>query len=242
MNQLIKLIASTFLFLHCAFAAGNISDKEKKEIEQLLLFEKASIRVKQGYDTGTLYILNVLVQGKNDTIYLTKDKKYLISGDVVGTQNGKLLEVPIDLEFAHNKEAFTFGTGKDEYILFTDMECPYCKRFEAYFAQIEKDVKIRIFFYPLSTHKNARDLSLYVMSQSSYPQKVKAMMHASKKESTQLKEKITSEELAKLELHLNKQIEVANLFGVQGTPTLLDAQGNKISWVAMLESYGIKVR
>lgn len=245
---MIKFIKTVFvLFAITSFANANeqISDKLIKEIESLNLFKGAQIKILRGFETEDLYLLNVNVRGQVTKIYLSKDKKYLIAGDVVNTDTGRAVEIadmPVDIKVAAGKEAFTFGKGSDEYVLFTDPECPYCKKFESYFSQIEDKVKIKVFFYPLPSHKNAKDISLYIMSKNSYEEKVKAMTTTNADTPAFLNRKIDNKKLANLEEKLNSQMEVANRLGVRGTPTVFDMKGNKVSWVEMLQKFGIVVK
>lgn len=223
-------------------AADKLSEKELKEIQALPLLNMAKVQVQDGTDFGSLYGLNVKVQGRMDTVFLTKDKKYLLPGDAISTQNGQPLELPIDISPTLGKEAFTFGKGKDEYVLFTDPECPYCKKFESYFSQIEDKVKIRVFFFPLSFHENAKDISLYIMSQNSYKDKVDAMINTTKDSEEFKNRKIDSTKLAKLEKSLEEQMTIATDLGISGTPTLFDKNGNRIVWAQMLQDFGIEVK
>ncbi len=223
-------------------AADKLSEKELKEIQALPLLNMAKVQVQDGTDFGSLYGLNVKVQGRMDTVFLTKDKKYLLPGDAISTQNGQPLELPIDISPTLGKEAFTFGKGKDEYVLFTDPECPYCKKFESYFSQIEDKVKIRVFFFPLSFHENAKDISLYIMSQNSYKDKVDAMINTTKDSEDFKNRKIDSTKLAKLEKSLEEQMTIATDLGISGTPTLFDKNGNRIVWAQMLQDFEIEVK
>jgi len=242
MITMIKSIFIALVLVSTANASSKISQNEIKEMESLPLFQGAEVSIKDGYDKGSVYILNVTVRGQSDSIYLTKDKKYLISGDVMSTKDGQRLEIPADMSVTQGKEAFTFGTGKDEYILFTDTECPYCKKFESYFSQIEDKVKIKIFFYPLASHSNAKDISLYIMNQKSYKDKVDALLNTTKDTPAFVNRKIDTKKLKKLEAHLTEQMEVAKKLGVRGTPSIFDTEGNKVSWVEMLKGYGITVK
>jgi thiol:disulfide interchange protein DsbC len=242
---MIKIVKSIFIALALvtfANAATKISQDEIKEIEALTLFKGAQVKVNQGYDAGSIYVLNVSVRGNADKVFLTKDKKYLISGDVLSTQTGQPLEVPVDISITKEKEAFTYGTGKDEYVLFTDPECPYCKQFESYFHEIEDKVKIRVFFFPLQSHPNAKDISLYIMSQKSYEDKKEAMTTVTKDTPAFVNRKIDAKELDKLKANLADQMMVANKLGIRGTPSVYDAKGNKVSWVEMLQGYGVTVK
>jgi len=150
--------------------------------------------------------------------------------------------LPVDLSITSNKEALTFGSGKDEYILFTDLECPYCKKFEAFFPALEKHVKIRVFFFPLSFHKNARDLSIYVMSQPTHKKMIDAYLNANAMNSDFINRKIDKNTEAKLQIKLEEQIEIAQKLNIVGTPTLFDKDGKKIVWVKLLEKYNIALK
>ena len=242
MIKLLKTALISSALITASYAASQISDKEVKEIESLKLFQNAQVKINQGYDAGSLYLLNVKVQGKADKIFLTKDKKYLIAGDVISTNDGRPLEVPVDLAPTLGKEAFTFGKGNDEYVLFTDPECPYCKKFESYLPQVEDKVKIRVFYFPLDFHKNAKDISTYIMSQKTYKDKVHAMINTTKDTPAYKNRKFKDGELEKLQAKLNEQISIGSKLGVRGTPSVFDKDGNKVSWAAMLSKYGIVVK
>lgn len=238
-----KMIISSLLFT-CALNAANkeVSKNEIAQMEQLELLKKAQIKITKAYDIGSLYILNITVQGNNDEIYLTKDKKFILSGDVIDVTNGMKITAPADLTGVRGKEAFTYGKGTEEYFLFTDPECPYCKKFESYLPQIQDKVKIRVFYYPLESHENAKDLSLYVMSQKTAAQKIEAMFNASENVENAKNAKYSQVELAKLEKKLDEQMQIATNLNVQGTPTIFDKDGKSIVWVNLLEKFGIEVK
>ncbi|MCP4970903.1 MAG: thioredoxin fold domain-containing protein [Arcobacter sp.] len=242
MFKLIKSILMSLALLSSLHAVENVSKDEIKEMQNLVLFKNAQVKVLKAYNVGSVYLLNVEVQGKSDKIFLTKDKKYLIAGDVISTKNGQPLEVPVDLTSTLGKEAFTFGTGKDEYVLFTDPECPYCKNFEKHFPKIEDKVKIRVFYFPLDFHKNAEDISLYVMSQKTYEDKKYAMLNTDANTKSFKERKYEKGQLEKLKNHLNTQIEIAKKIGVRGTPSVFDANGNKVVWVNILNKYGVEIK
>jgi len=236
-NVLLSLAVATSLN-----AADKLSKNEINSIQKLNLFTNAQITVNKGYDVGSLYLLDITVRGNSDEIYLTKDKKYLLTGDAINTETGSKLSVPADMTGVIGNEAFTYGNGKDEYVLFTDPECPYCKKFESYFPQIKDKVKIRVFYYPLDFHVNARDISLYIMSLDSKAQKEKAMLNTDKNTPAFKNRNIPKDKLAKLEKHLDKQLEIASQLKVRGTPAVFDKDGNKIVWPEMLSKYGIQVK
>ncbi|MFY9088628.1 thioredoxin fold domain-containing protein [Arcobacter aquimarinus] len=244
MLSLLKKILISLVLLSFTLNASTkeVSKVEITQMEQLELFKKAQIKIIKAYDIGSLYILTIDVQGNKDEIYLTKDKKLILSGDVIDANNGMKVSAPVDLTGVRGKEAFVFGNGKDEYFLFTDPECPYCKKFESYLPQIKDKVKIRVFYFPLESHENAKDLSLYVMSQKTTSQKIDAMFDASENLDKAKNAKYSQSQLAKLEKHLEEQVQIGMNLNVQGTPTIFDKNGNSLVWVHMLEKYGIEVR
>lgn len=246
MFSLTKKIVIILLLIGTVFASDikELAKNDISKIEQLEIFKKANIKILKAYDIGSLYILSINVQGNKDEVYLTKDKKYIISGAVVNVSNQMQVSAPVDLAITKNKEGFVYGNGKDEYVLFTDPECPYCKKFESYLPQIKDKVKIRVFFYPLEFHENAHDLSLYILSKKTTSQKIEALYEFNIGDNLDKVKnaKYSKSELDKLEKQLNEQINIATTLNIQGTPALFDKNGNSIIWVNMLEKYGIEVR
>ena len=240
MIQIVKKLLLVLLVGTSLNAATLLSQNEVKKIEELELFKRAQISVKKAYDVEDFYLLKVVIQGNSDELYLTKDKKNLIAGEIINTQTGAKLEVPADVSGLAGKEALTFGSGSDEYFLFTDPECPYCKKFESYFPQIEKNVKIRVFFYPLDFHKNAKDMSMYIMSKKTNAEKIKAMLSININDEDYKNRNYSNKELAELETSLASQIAIAQKLEVRGTPAVFDKEGNKVSWPNMLTKYKVK--
>jgi thiol:disulfide interchange protein DsbC len=113
---------------------------------------------------------------------------------------------------------------------------------ESYLPKIQDKVKIRVFYYPLDSHVNARDLSLYIMSQKTTDKKISAMFDASTNLEKVKSTKYSQAELEKLEKQLDDQMQIGMNLNVQGTPTLFDKDGKNIVWVNLLEKFGIEVK
>ncbi|AXX92289.1 thiol:disulfide interchange protein [Malaciobacter molluscorum LMG 25693] len=243
MSNIIKGLLVLFFCTTFLYAQNNkeVSSEELKIINNLKLIKDAHIKVKKALDLGSIYILDTLIEEQHQQeLFLTKDKKVLITGKAMDSSTGEYLTIPVDLSKIIGKEAFTYGSGTDEYILFTDPECPYCKKFEAYFPKIEKNVKIRIFFYPLSFHANARELSLYYMSKKTKEEKIKAMLNVTATSEEFKNRKYTNKEYENLEKQLDEQLVIAQALGIQATPTLYNIKGKKVSWIEVLYKYNIK--
>ena len=242
MIQMAKKLLLALAITTSLNAATELSQNEIKQLEEIQLFKRAQISITKAYDLGNLYVLSIQVQGNTDEVFLTKDKKRLITGEVIDTASGAKITAPADLSGVRGKEAFVFGTGTDEYLLFTDPECPYCKKFESYFPQIEKNVKIRVYYYPLDFHKNAKDMSIYIMSKKTPAEKAKAMLNLDLNSEAYKNRKYSKDELAKLEQSLTEQMAIAQKLNVQGTPALFDKNGNSVAWPNMLQKYGVDLK
>lgn len=242
MFKIVNKALLTLSVLTLGLNAQALNQDKIDEFKELELFKRANIDIVNGHDLGSLYYLNINVQGNPNVIYLTKDSKYLISGDVINTENGKKLTAPVDLSNTIGKEALVYGTGPKEFVLFTDPECPYCKKFESYFTQIEDKVKIKVFFYPLDFHKNAKDLSAYIMSKDTNEAKIEAMLNTTKDSQDYLNRDISSDKLNELYSLIDEQTKLGLELGVQGTPALFDKDGNAVSWIELLANFGIEVK
>lgn len=76
----------------------------------------------------------------------------LMSSPNVGAQNTPDLE-----------KAVKVGSGKTVVIEFTDPDCPFCRKAEAYF-QGKPEVTRYIYFFPLRMHPEAKAKAQYILS------------------------------------------------------------------------------
>ena len=236
------IISSLLLGVSLSADYAEVSNNEIAQMEQLELFKRAQIKINKAYDAGSIYILSINVQGNKDEIYLTKDKKIVLAGDAIDPSTGMKISAPVDVAPLRNKEAFIYGKGSEEYFLFTDPECKYCKMLETYLPKIQDKVKIRIFYYPLDSHTNAKDLSLYILSQKTTEKKIAAMFDSTANIEKIKNVKYSQAEQEKLEKQLDEQMQIGMNLNVQGTPTLFDKDGKNIIWVDLLNKFGIEVK
>lgn len=70
----------------------------------------------------------------------------------------------IDWSILPLKDAITIkkGKGEREFAVFTDPECPYCKKLEQEIAKLD-NVTIHVFAYPLPMHPMAKQLAEQIM-------------------------------------------------------------------------------
>ena len=243
MKKILKSVLLVLVFSITLFASSEeIDKKEISEIERLPIFTGSGVQVLKAFKDGDFYLLRVNIQENIQELVLTSDKKHLIAGKIYNVTTGEEVTIPNDVSILKGKEALTYGTGKDIYYLFTDPECPYCKKFESYFEEIKSDVQLKIFFFPLSFHKNAVPLTLFILDKKSNNERVKAMMNVSIDSNEFKNKKYTKEQRESLEKIVEANMKLGEELGVRGTPALFDINGKALSWVNVLQRYGVEVK
>jgi len=161
----IGMIAGTSLF------AKNVPTDQLPNVPQLKQF---GMKVVGAEDDGLDIIKIYALDDRNPTSirgttgYLTKKDGVFFLGQnmIMKDKNG---QVPFkltkdDIKQMIAEESFTIGNGKNEFILFTDPQCPYCQKFEKEMPNLKDDVKLHVFLYPLSFHNNAVKMSSWILS------------------------------------------------------------------------------
>lgn len=221
------------------FAASNID-----KIKELKMFNKPGITITSYAEHESTYQVKGNVQNQGGVApfeaFITKDLREVIFGRGFNAKTQKPLQVIIDTKAFIKDVAYTFGDGKDEYMLFTDPECPYCHQLEKILPLLKKNAKFHIFLYPLSFHKNAKPMSYFIMSQKTDKDKASVMHNIANELTDYKKAKFTLSEIEKYDELLKKQFDIASILGVSGTPALFDINGNPVQWNTLLKKYDIK--
>lgn len=107
-----------------------------------------------------------VVKGR-EILFVSDDLNTLINGEVYDLKtntsiSAKLREAnqpKFDMSALNIKDAIKIGSGSRKMYVFSDPDCPYCKKFEAELGKV-KNVEIYIFPFPLvGLHPNASDIS-----------------------------------------------------------------------------------
>jgi len=235
-----KIVLSSIVAATCLFA--QYKEVSIENFKDLNILTQYGVSISKAYDTGSIYHLKASIRGKIQDVFLSKDKNVVFLGAAYDVKSGKKMSIPVDMQkFVQNK-AFTFGTGKDEYVVFTDPECPYCKQFESYWEQIKDKVKFHVFLLPLDFHPNSKEMSYYILSKSNDQEKIKVLHQMSNGSREYKNVKFSMEEINILQKSLKKQMDVANELSVRGTPTMFDMNGGNVSWPEILNKYGVKLK
>jgi thiol:disulfide interchange protein DsbC len=164
-------------------------------------------------------------------IYTDKNVTYLFAGEIYQAANLENLtqkkldkinavswsELPLSLAIKRVK-----GNGKRELVVFSDPDCPYCRRLESELSNIN-DVTIYTFVYPIaSLHPNAPQRSAEIW----------CAKDRAKAWDQYLLKKIQLNKNTQCDLSdLEKTQSLAEKLNITGTPTLIFKNGQKVPGV-----------
>ncbi len=122
-------------------------------------------------------------------------------------------QLPLNLAFKRVK-----GNGSRKLVVFSDPDCPFCKRVEGDLAKLD-NVTIYTFLYPIdSLHPQARDKAKRIWCSSD---RVKAWDDA-------LVRGVSPSASPACDNPVDRTVELGNKYKVTGTPTLVFADGTRI--------------
>jgi len=169
----------------------------------------------------------VLKVGPQPIIFYTnKDGKYVLAGNLIDIANKQNLTRARQQEFMklsqdllkelQNHTDLVFGkVGSQKYIyLFTDPDCPFCKRSEPVVEKWanEKGVEVRVILYPLPIHPQAFGKSVALVCDGKGWEEYKSG-YVSSSQCEEGKKKIES------------NLQLAEKYGINGTPTFIGMNG-----------------
>lgn len=104
-----------------------------------------------------------VVVGGNEIIYSDANGDYIVTGEMLETQArrnltreklDKLSEIKFDSLPFDQAVKIVKGDGKRKMAVFSDPDCPYCKKLDQELAKLD-NVTIHVFMYPLPMHADA---------------------------------------------------------------------------------------
>lgn len=113
------------------------------------------------------------------------------------------------------QKALTLGTGPHQVIEFTDPDCPFCRKVDAFFAG-RSDVTRHIFFYPLEgLHPKAAAKARYILCSNDQEKALKDV-YSGKWDNAALPPMANGCQETLLDEHL----QLGGMLGVRGTPSI----------------------
>ncbi len=118
-----------------------------------------------------LFVVEVEKQGKKFPLYVDFSKQYLVAGNIIRlndhqniTQQRQAKINRVDITRIPLEDALLLGNpeARTRVIVFTDPECPYCKRLHAELHEVVKrdaQIAFLIKLFPLKMHPNAYNIS-----------------------------------------------------------------------------------
>jgi thiol:disulfide interchange protein DsbC len=173
-----------------------------------------------------LGLYEVVVNG--EILYADENFDYMIyEGNIIETKTDRNLteerkrklavipfdELPLDLAFKKVK-----GKGERKLAVFSDPDCPFCKRIEGDLAKLD-NVTIYMFLFPIDAlHPQATDRAKRIWCS---PDKAKAW-------DDYLSKGIAPTASPTCENPVNKLVEFGTKHGINATPTLVFANGDRV--------------
>lgn len=208
-----------------------------EQIKNLTLVKKSGIEVLEMETLGSIYLVKGTRQARKGrvaiTFAVTKDLKQITFGRVLDTETGDKVNIR-KLPGKFKSEAhFTIGSGKRAYFVFTDPACPFCKKFEQQLAKsdLTERVTLHYFVYPILVDRQAFPMSRYILHQQTEAARIEAL-HAITFDNSLLyqRQSYTDEQLLQLDNQIDRARNIAIELGVQGTPTIITAEGKHLTW------------
>ncbi len=211
-------LAATLLF--AATAQANESVIRKALTQQ---FPGATISSVQKTPYSGLF--EVYLDGQ--LIYVDAKAQYVFAGDVIDLKNrSNLTQARLNQLQAVKWETFPLnnalktvkGNGARKLVLFSDVDCPYCRKFEAELAKVD-NITVYTFLFPIEgLHPQAPQVSKQIWCA---PDRNKAW-------DNYISSKSVPKNDGKCANPVDANIALANTLRVSGTPTLFFANGQRV--------------
>ena len=214
--------------LHAADAPKDVS-KKVRELPIIKSLFGTEAKVLEARDLGSIYEIVGSFPGRDKQIlYVTKDGLYLITGaNLINKDKANLTKErydqvnKVDLAKLPLQDAImiTKGDGAKKLFLFTDVDCPYCRK--AYeWLKTQTDYTLYVYFYPLPMHPQAAEKSVKILCDKD-PSNALDGAHRD--------EGPAGEKCENGQKLLEKHKAIANELGINSTPLFINDGGIRMS-------------
>lgn len=224
---LLSLVVSTGLL----FSMTPEEQKIKTSVENLQIIKQAQLKILKVQDFSGMIMGQA--QDPNGNIlelFVPNDLTKVIIGKAVDARTGAPINFPKDMSILEGKEAFTYGNGPKEVYVFTDPECPMCKKFELKMEGLKDKYTFKMYYFPLSYHKEAVAMTKFVEAGKNGEEKFKRLVDIAKGSKDYRAFTPTQEESTKTQNLINEHMGYGRTLGLQGTPSVWDVNGNDVKW------------
>lgn len=214
------LLGPVLALAQAAEPAGKLTNEAiiKRTVESRL----GGVKVEAVAKTPYLGLYEVRLDG--EILYTDEKINYIFSGNIIDAKSMQNItekrlrdltaikweNLPLDAAVKTVR-----GNGKRTLAVFSDPNCPYCKRFEKDLAKVD-DVTIYTFLYP-------------ILSQDSHEKSKAVWCSADKSKAwSELMLNGTAPAAARCDTPIDKNVELGRKYRVTGTPTLIFANGERV--------------
>jgi thiol:disulfide interchange protein DsbC len=183
-------------------------------------------RIRPGPVAGLYEVLS----GKS-IFYVDVSGRYFLSGQIYDMQEKKNLTSAAISDLQHIdpmglplSDAITIvrGSGKRQLFLFSDPDCPYCKRLERGGLATLDDVTIHVFLFPLiNLHPDAHNKAVNIWCSKSPAQSWNGLM---REDAMPLAPAVSP-----CENPVDRNVQLGNRLGIEATPTLIFSDGHVVT-------------
>lgn len=221
MHRIVGIICF-ILLVSFTFAFGEISKEtileKAPQLKKSLETVSDSVSIADVKEMDNLYEIILNVRGQKRIVYLTKDFKYMILGNLFDRDNKNITQErikelnKINISSIPLNDAIVYknGNGSKKLIAFVDPFCGHCKNFVEYLKK-QNDYTLYMFIFPLSD--NSKEAAVKILcSKNPYEayQKVNEL-------------KDTCEDGKK---KLEEHIKISRSFNLMGTPFIILEDGS----------------
>jgi thiol:disulfide interchange protein DsbC len=223
--------------LACALLVSAVARADEAAVRKAFNEKFPKVEVQSVTKLPYLGLYEVVVNG--DVLYTDESFEYLIDGSIISTKNMSNLteqrkrklnaiafeDLPLDLAFKRVK-----GKGERKLAVFSDPDCPFCKRVEGDLAKLD-NVTIYMFLYPIdSLHPRATEVAKQIWCS---PDRIKAW-------DDYMQRKIAPKADSSCPNPVDKIVDYGRKKGINATPTLIMPSGERVPGAisaAQIEEY-----
>jgi thiol:disulfide interchange protein DsbC len=214
-------------------AAVNKADtatvKKVKELQIVKNLFGTEATVLEAKDLGSIYEIVASFPGRGKQIvYVTKDGLYLLAGaNLINKEKENLTKKrydeanKVDVAKLPLQDAILIkkGTGAKKLIVFTDVDCPFCKKSYDW-LKTQTDYSLYVFLFPLAMHPSAPEKSVKILCDAD---------PGAAFDSAEADRELTADKCETGEKMLQKHKAAAAEIGVDATPLFITDSGIRMS-------------
>jgi thiol:disulfide interchange protein DsbC len=216
---------ASLLALTCALLAASLVHADEDAVRKAFNVKFPKAQVQSVTKLPYLGLYEIVIDG--EVLYADEGFDYLIDGNIIATKNMSNLteqrkrklsaidfdDLPLDLAMKRVK-----GKGERRIAVFSDPDCPYCKRVENDLAKLD-NVTIYMFLYPIdSLHPRATEISKQIWCS---PDRLKAW-------DDYMLRKVAPKADSGCANPVDKIVEYGRKKGINATPTLIMPSGERV--------------